>query len=82
MLLQLNESSWVVHCRYLDNTWPHPERGSKRPWSFILSKNFWFNYKERIPYSALDQVSWSQNIQTYFKNSFRDPISKTLLETA
>ncbi|CAM6104482.1 unnamed protein product [Calypogeia fissa] len=27
---------------YLDNTWPHPERGSKRPWGFCFSLHYWF----------------------------------------
>lgn len=56
-LLAIDSILYILTAWYLDNTWPHPERGSKRPWSFILSKHFWFNHKERIPYSALDQGS-------------------------
>ncbi|KAL2632396.1 hypothetical protein R1flu_017082 [Riccia fluitans] len=27
---------------YLDNTWPHPERGPKRHWRFCFRSNYWF----------------------------------------
>ncbi|KAL3695276.1 hypothetical protein R1sor_009352 [Riccia sorocarpa] len=27
---------------YLDNTWPHPERGPKRHWRFCFRSSYWF----------------------------------------
>lgn len=56
-ILAMDSIFYILTAWYLDNTWPHPQRGSKRPWSFIFSKNFWVNYKEKIPYSAFDQGS-------------------------
>lgn len=37
--------------RYLDNTWPHPERGPKRPWGFCFSSKYWFPSTARNDYT-------------------------------
>ncbi|KAG0581666.1 hypothetical protein KC19_4G270200 [Ceratodon purpureus] len=33
---------YAIAAWYLDNTWPHPERGAKRPWGFCFSSKYWF----------------------------------------
>ncbi|XP_057813717.1 uncharacterized protein LOC131027665 isoform X3 [Cryptomeria japonica] len=62
-VLAIDSVLYILIAWYLDNTWPHPQRGPKRPWNFIVSKKFWFNHKERSYHSVYDQgahVSWQQ----------------------
>lgn len=48
--------------RYLDNTWPHPERGSKRPWGFCFSKHYWFPSSAEPSYMLAPQENVSADL--------------------
>ncbi|KAH9325005.1 hypothetical protein KI387_005183, partial [Taxus chinensis] len=54
-ILAIDSILYILIAWYLDNTWPHPQRGSKRSWNFIVSKKFWFKHKERNYRSVYDQ---------------------------
>lgn len=47
-------SGLLPPARYLDNVWPHPERGAKKHPAFILSFDYWF------PPSARRNVLYTQ----------------------
>ncbi|CAI5466735.1 unnamed protein product, partial [Closterium sp. Yama58-4] len=40
---------------YLDNVWPHPQRGPKKPADFIFSAAYWFPARHALRYSQLEE---------------------------
>ncbi|KAG6542864.1 hypothetical protein Mapa_015768 [Marchantia paleacea] len=40
---------------YLDNTWPHPERGPKRHWRFCFTAHYWFPSRTGASYMLAPQ---------------------------
>ncbi|CAI5522242.1 unnamed protein product [Closterium sp. Naga37s-1] len=40
---------------YLDNVWPHPQRGPKKPADFVFSAAYWFPARHALRYSQLEE---------------------------
>ncbi|GJP34145.1 hypothetical protein CLOM_g18602 [Closterium sp. NIES-68] len=40
---------------YLDNVWPHPQRGPKKPANFVFSAAYWFPARHALRYTQLGE---------------------------